>query len=276
MFYSRASQRRIAKKLGVGRQTVANVIAKHEQARTGTPGKKRKRRKSLFDPFQDNFAQLLERYPDITAVRMLEELRRLGFQGAYSIVRDHLRRLRRHPRKLVRRFETGPGVQAQMDYSPYDIDFTAEGKRRVHAFSYILGYSRRQYVHFVEHQDFTTTIRQHVFAFTHLGGVAAECLYDNMKVVVTGHDGEQPIYNTRFLAFATYYGFRPVACRPRRPETKGKIERPFWYLETNLLNGRTFSSLQQLNETTAWWLAHVADVRLHKTTQRTPLDLYQQ
>ena len=97
-----------------------------------------------------------------------------------------------------------------------------------------------------------------------------------MKVVVTGYDGEQPIYNTRFLAFATYYGFRPVACRPRRPQTKGKIERPFWYIETNLLNGRTFSSLQHLNETTAWWLANVADVRLHKTTQRTPLDLYQE
>jgi transposase len=276
MFYSRASHRRIAKMLGVDRKTVAKVIAEHEQARTGAPAKKRRPRKSLLDPFQDNILQLLERYPEITAVRMMEELRRLGFQGAYTIVKDHLRDVRHQPRQLIRRFETGPGVQAQMDYSTYEIDFTAEGKRRVHAFSYILGYSRRQYVHFVEHQDFTTTIRQHVAAFTHLGGVAADCLYDNMKVVVSSYDGEQPIYNTRFLAFATYYGFRPVACRPRRPETKGKVERPFWYLVQNLLNGRTFSSLQHLNETTAWWLANVADVRQHKTTQRTPLDLYQE
>ena len=276
MFYSRTSQRRIAKRLAVDRKTVAKVIAEHEQARTGESPKPRKPRTSVLDPFEDKLAQLLERYPDITAVRMVEELRRGGFQGGYTIVKDRLRDLRRHPRKLVRRFETGPGVQSQMDYSTYEIDFTAEGKRRVHAFSYILGYCRRQYVHFVERQDFTTTIREHVAAFTYLQGVAADCLYDNMKVVVSGHDGEQPIYNPHFLAFATYYGFRPVACRPRHPQTKGKIERPFWYLEQNLLNGRTFSSLQHLNETTSWWLAHVADVRVHKTTRRTPLDLYQE
>ena len=276
MFYSHTSQRRIAKMLALDPKTVAHIIAEHQQARSGAPPDKRKPRKSLLDPFQDNIVQLLERYPNITAVRLVEELRRLGYTGAYSIVRDRLRQLRRCPRVLVRRFETPAGLQAQMDYGTYDIHFTDEGKRRVHAFSYVLGFSRRQYLYFVEHQDFTTTIRQHVSAFTYLGRLAAECLYDNMKVVVNSHDGEQPIYNTRFLAFATYYGFKPVACRPRRPQTKGKVERQFQLVEGNLLNGRTFSSLQHLNETTAWWLAHVADLRQHKTTQRTPLELFQE
>ena len=115
----------------------------------------------------------------------------------------------------------------------------------------MLGYSRRQYLRFVEAQDFATTLREHVRAFEHLGGVAATCLYDNMKVVVSGYDGDEPLYNPRFLAFATHYGFRPVACRPRRPQTKGKVERPFDYVETNLLNGRTFRTLDHLNEVTA-------------------------
>ena len=68
----------------------------------------------------------------------------------------------------------------------------------------------------------------------YLNGVAATCLYDNMKIVVSRYEGGEPIYNTRFLAFATHYGFRPVACRPRRPQTKGKVERQFRFVGDQL------------------------------------------
>ncbi len=54
------------------------------------------------------------------------------------------------------------------------------------------------------------------------------------------------------------------------------MHKPFAYLETNLLNGRTFTSLEHLNETAAQWLANTADVHVHRETKRRPIDLYQE
>jgi transposase len=279
-YHGGASMRSIARALRISRKTVQRALGQHEQDRgvgVRHPELPRptQRRGSILDAHEDLMRELLGRYPEITAVRMLEELRARGFAGQYTIVRQRLRELRpqRH-REPVLRFETAPGAQAQMDYGTYELDFTQEGRRRVSLFSYVLGYSRRQYLRFVESQDFETTVREHIRAFEHLGGVAATCLYDNMKVVVSRYEDDEPVYNPRFLAFATHYGFRPWACRRRRAQTKGKVERPFFYVQTNLLNGRCFQSLDQLNQVTAEWLKQVADVRVHRETRRRPVDLH--
>jgi len=223
-----ASIRQIADDLGLARQTVREALDSWEADRDASPSAlpSSPRRKSLLDAYDERIRQWLGRYPDITVTRLLEELRAQGFTGGYTILGDRVKQLRTRPtRDPVVRFETSAGAQAQMDFSSYDIDFTVEGRRRVHLFSYLLSYSRRQYLRFVESQDLPTTLREHIRAFEHLGGAAATCLYDNMKVVVLKHGDEGPLYNPKFLAFATHYGFMPRACRVRRPQTKGKIER---------------------------------------------------
>lgn len=268
-----ASRRAIARELGISRGAVGRVLAQVQAQRAGqvVPLSLPRRRGSLLDEYEPFLQELLVRYPNLTVERALEELRARGFQGHYTIVRQCVRRLR--PRAApgpVPRFETGPGQQAQMDYGVYDLDFTREGRRRVYLFSYLLSYSRRQYLRFVEAMDLLSTLREHVQAFHHLGGAARVCLYDNFKAVVLRHDADGPLYNPKFLAFATHYGFKPQACRVRRPQTKGKVERKFFYVETNLLNGRTFETLAHLNDVTAWWLTNVADVRLLRDFHETP------
>ena len=276
------SMRSIARSLGVNRKRVARIVREHRSARdSGAPPRELpqppRRRVSKLDLYQEILQQLLERYPNITVTRMQEELHRHGYDGGYTILRKRMNELRTPPRKEpVVRFETPPGAQAQMDWAVYDIDFSQEGRRRVNLFGYLLSYSRYEYLHFTAQQDFDTTIREHIGAFKYLKGVAATCLYDCFKVVVQRWEDDQAIYNPRFLAFATHYGYRPRACRPRRPQTKGKVERHFDYVEKNLLNGRTFRSLEHLNEVTRWWLANVASTRVHRKTKKRPIDAYQE
>jgi transposase len=272
------SLRAIAEELGLSRGAVYRALQRVQAQRDGrdAPGPPARRRRSIVDPFEPLLQELLAQYPNLTVERALQELRARGYTGGYTVLHRRVRLLRPRPAPApVPRFETGPGQQAQMDYGVYDIDFTREGRRRVYLFSYLLGYARRQYLHWVESMDLLTTLREHVRAFHHLGGVARVCLYDNFKAVVLWRDADGPLYNPKFLAFATHYGFRPQACRVRRPQTKGKVERKFHYVELSLLNGRTFDTLEHLNEVTAQWLAEVADVRVLRDFKESPRERHQ-
>jgi len=179
-WYGNQSMRRIARDLHLSRKTVSRIIAEHQQQRTkGTTDlpAPRQTRGSLVDPYEPALREYLARYPDISVVRLLEEIRRRGYQGSYTILGQRVKQLRpQFGRPPVERFETGPGVQGQMDYAVYTLDFTQEGRRKVNLFSYVLGYSRRQYLRFTASADMETTVREHVRAFEHLQGVAATLL----------------------------------------------------------------------------------------------------
>ena len=56
--------------------------------------------------------------------------------------------------------------------------------------------------------------------------------------------------------------------------SKGKIERPFQYVEGNLLCGREFQDLEDLRACARWWLAEKSDMHRHDTTNRLPLELF--
>ena len=161
-----------------------------------------------------------------------------------------------------------------MDWSPYTINFLRTGKAVVQCFSYILGFSRRHFIDFTLRRDFFTLIRRHEDAFSRFGGVPAQCLYDGEKTIVLRWEAGRPVLNPAFSAFITHYLCRPIICQRGRAETKGKIERPFQYVEGNLLCGREFQDLEDLKSCAHWWLNEKSDLHRHETTGRLPLELF--
>jgi transposase len=274
------SIRGLARHFSLSRNTVRRILHRHQKERDeghdmlkgqkmGTP------RKSKLDPFIPLIKELLEKFPRISAQRIFEEIREAGYEGGISILRDRLQKIERRPkREPVIRFETEPGWQGQMDWSPYTIAFKRTGKIKVQCFSYILGFSRRQYIDFTLHRDFYTLIRRHQDAFEYFGGVPKQCLYDSEKTIVLRWEAGRPLYNPAFIAFITHYTCRPVICRRANPQTKGKIEAPFQYVEGNLLNGREFEDPEDLRAKARWWLRERSDTHIHDTTHRPPLELF--
>ena len=231
--------------------------------------REKKTRPSKLDPFRPLIKKLV--LTDmLSVVRVLEKIRAVGFEGGDSIVKAWVHTFR--PKAIRRphlRFETEPGVQGQVDLSPYTVLLSGTPTPVV-CFSFVLGYSRWHFIRFVLHADVHTVCHGHVLAFEEAGGVPHEILYDRMKQVVLESHRDGVVYHPLFERLAQHYGFRAVPLAPGYKEGKGKVENPFRYVEGNFLAGRTFHDLADLNRQAAEWLVETARVRVHRTTREQP------
>lgn len=262
------SRRAIARALHVGRNRVKEIAQKHRRARQQVHSAlerkpKRAKRRSKLDPYRDQVKALLGEFEDITAQRVYEELKKSGYDGGDNIVKALVRKLRPKPkpRPSLQMPDYGPGKMAESDWSPYLIDFTHVPKSKMHAFCYVLSHSKRKAFSFHENEKQHCLFDGHVYAFERLKGVARWCKYDCQKAVVLRWEGRQPIYNPRFIVFATYYGFSPLACRPGKPNDKPNAERAFWELERSFLNGRKFRDEKDLRRQLVQWMDDTCDRR---------------
>jgi transposase len=261
----------IARRTGRDPKTVRKYIERGVEA--PAYGARSVGRPSKLAPYMDFVRERVIAFPDLSAVRLTREIRELGYAGAYTAVKRYVaaHRPENGPKPYEVRFETPPGVQAQVDFARFVADFTDDPgtSRIVWLFSLVLGHSRFLFARYVRHQDLQTLLRCHMQAFEAIGGVPIEILYDRMKTAVTGEDDQgHIIYNRSLLALARHYRFQPRACRPYRAKTKGKVERPFSYIRQDFFLGRSFRNLEDLNIQLVDWLDTVANVRLHGTTQR--------
>ncbi len=260
----------IARQLGIDRKTVRKYLAMDVGIPTYGPRQPRKR---LIDGHVEYLKQRLDAYPGLTAQRLMREITERGYEGGYSTVRDVVRELRPPGggRGFAVRFETPPGHQAQVDFAQFQVRFSDKPDKVqiVWLFSMVLGFSRLIWARFAYRQTLQTVLACHRAAFEAIGGVPREILYDRMKTAVIGEDEEgRVVYNRALGDLAGHYGFLPKACRPYRPETKGKVERPFRYIREDFFLGTVFRDIDDLNAQLSRWLGDVANPRVHATTGR--------
>jgi transposase len=259
----------ISDKTGFDRKTVRKYL----NLTTIPEPKQRAKRKSKLDNYKDYIVEKLHEGP-FTAARLFREIQEMGFTGKSTIVTDFVRKVRPDRGiQAVYRYETKPGVQAQVDWSEFG-RVEIDGKMlKLYCFNMVLGYSRMRYIEFTLSIDVYTLIQCHMNAFRYFGGYTNEILYDNMKqiVITRALKSSDSKWNTKYEDFFMHYGFIPRLCRPYRAQTKGKIENNVGYVRRDFFLGRSFNSLADMNSQSLTWLARV-NSSVHGTTHEIPLE----
>lgn len=276
------TRRSIARSLQVSRNTVKKILLEHAIKKDTPhlalePRPARAPRIRPLDAHRGTILKLMEDYPDITAQRVFEELREKGFAGGYTAVKKYVRGIRPAPKPepSLPAPIYDAGEMAECDWATRTIRFATGEQKRLQFFGYILTHSTRKSFSVHERSDLHTLMAAHVETFAHFDGLAKACKYDCQKAVVLRWEGPQPLYNPRFLAFATHYGYRPVACRPRHPDDKPRIERTFDELDDSFFNARSFHDLEDLRRQLARWLETVCDPRPHWKLKEGRLALFE-
>lgn len=267
------SGRVIAQRLHCSRHTVVAALDL-----TQPPASASTRRKSLLDPYVNRIQELLARHPDLSAVRIHEEIARAGYTGSTIILRRYLRQVRPARGRVYQEVHYEPAQAMQIDWGECGTVQVGSTARKVSVFVAVLCYSRLLYIEFTLSQRKAEFYRSLVNALTFFGGSPRAVIFDNLKAAVLNGSGRNACFHPEFLALCGYFCMQPLACAPRDPESKGIVEGGVRYVKHNALAGRA-DQLLRFEDYLALapaWRDHVANVRRHESTRERPLDRFEQ
>ena len=244
----------IAKRYGKDRHTVAS----YWRAEGGRPHDGRGDRAGAFDAHIEEVAAkaqlpgvtkkgihewLLHRYPgeDLAGYNAFTQfMRKNGIAVGASGGPEP------HPR-----FETPPGQQLQFDRKESVKMANRDGELfEFNVFAATLGHSRRHI--FIRSRTRTTDdlVRCMYATIARLGGVPREWVTDNMSALVTVKGGRR-LKVQRAYEFAKAAGFELKLCRPRSPQTKGKVESSNRFLSRLMAYQGDFDGWDDIDEIVA-------------------------
>ncbi len=268
------SGREIAVRVNCSRDTVARALRLDKP-----PSNRRAPRRGLLDPFHPKIDALLARYPNLSAVRIQEEISKPpeGYSGSIIVLRRYLRKVRPMPGRVYQEVAYEPGQAMQVDWGECGRVAVGGTSRKVSVLVATLCYSRLTYIEFSLSQHKAEFYRLIVHALQFFGGSPRAIIFDNLKAAVLNGSGRQACFHPDFLALCGHFCVQPIACERRDPESKGIVEGGVRYVKRNALAGRD-EELVTFADYVAFaplWRDGVANVRLHETTRERPLDRFQ-
>ena len=203
--------------------------------------------------------------------RIFEEIRSKGYTGGKTALYFYLEKIKIESQKYCTPYETLPGEQSQFDWSPYTVPI-GERLTLVKVFSYINGFSRHQIFEASLVEDQGSVFEALENSLIESGGVPARIQTDNAKVFVANASKTNFQWNARYLHFCGHYGFEPSRSLPGHPWSKGKVEKPFQYLEDHFITGSSFEDFENfLSKLKAF--QYRVNERIHSVTKTTPAEL---
>lgn len=179
-------------------------------------------------------------------------------------------------RTTVRVADCEPGAECQVDYGRMGlVPDLAMGRSRVAwALIFTAVYSRHAFVWLTYRQTLEATIAGFDAAWAFFGGVFRVVIPDNLKAIVTKADPLNPRLNPAFVDYAQARGFAVDPARIRKATDKPRVERTVPFVRESFFRGESFRDLPDAQARAAIWCAREAGLRIHRTTQRRPAEVF--
>ncbi|MFT4102525.1 MAG: IS21 family transposase [Burkholderiaceae bacterium] len=175
----------------------------------------------------------------------------------------------REPPAPVGQYVFGPGQEMQHDTSPHRVSIDGRIVTAQCA-SLVLAYSRRLFVQYYRRYTRLEAREFLLEAVRFMGGACRRCVIDNTSVMVVAGAGEHAVIAPEMQAFGHTLGFEFRAHRVRDPDRKGRVERPFYWVEKNFLPARRFTDFDDLNRQALDWCQTVANVKPKRVLGMAP------
>ena len=212
----------LARRFNCDRRTIDKYIKD-----SSSESRKPQEIKKKVDDFKEIIIDKVDNY-GCSSMAVFKFIQKKGYSGGYHTVNNFVNNHKKAEiKKATIRFDTTPGLQAQVDWKESIRMVNRQGEfLEVNIFLMVLGYSRIKYLKLTVDRTQKTLFECLYDGFEYFGGVPKEILFDNMSTVV---DRSRTTFkniaiNNVFKHFAMDAGFEVITCRPYRPETKGKVE----------------------------------------------------